>query len=156
MLQSVVILTVLLKEPATPDAFMAKESRPEPRWIEMPSLPAQASRPAIDPGQDYHDLGELYADAPVARGTGDVIVHRAVLDDITGIPKILDWLSDGDIVILEMSRLLAAETELRVAVDNIQSFVEKDLVGEVIRLGQSRLLLLPRTFEISEGDVFAY
>ncbi len=135
---------------------MAKESRSEPRWIEMPSLPGQASSPAIDPGQDYHDLGELYADAPVSRGAGDVIVHRAVLDDITGIPKILDWLSDGDIVILEMSRLLGVETELRMAVDDIQSFVEKDLVGEVIRLGQSRLLLLPKTFEISEGDVFAY
>ncbi len=134
---------------------MAKESRPEPRWIEMPSLPAQASSPVIDPGQDYHDLGELYSDAPVSRGAGDVIVHRAILDDITGIPKILDWLSDGDIVILEMSRLLGVETELRMAVDEIQSFVEKDMVGEVIRLGQSRLLLLPRTFEISEGDVFA-
>lgn len=135
---------------------MAKESRPEPRWIEMPSLPAQASTTTIDAGQDYHDLGELYADAPVARGVGDVIVHRAVLDDITGIPKILDWLADGDIVILEMSRLLAAETELRIAVDKIQTFVEKDLVGEMVRLGQSRLLLLPRTFEISEGDSFAY
>lgn len=152
----VVLGTVLLKEPATPEESMAKESRPEPRWIEMPSLPAQASSPAIDPGQDYHDLGELYADAPVSRGIGDVIVHRAVLDDITGIPKILNWISDGDIVILEMSRLLGTETELRLAVDEIQSFVEKDLVGEVIRLGQSRLILLPREFEVSEGNVSAY
>ena len=88
--------TVLLKEHATPDVSMAKETRPEPRWIEMPSLPVQASTATIEAGQDYHDLGELYADAPVARGVGDVIVHRAVLDDITGIPEILDWLSDGD------------------------------------------------------------
>ncbi|MDP6886319.1 MAG: cell division protein SepF [Candidatus Thalassarchaeaceae archaeon] len=135
---------------------MAKETRPEPRWIEMPSLPVQASTATIEAGQDYHDLGELYADAPVARGVGDVIVHRAVLDDITGIPEILDWLSDGDIVILEMSRLLTAETELKMAVDKIQSFVEADMAGEVIRLGQSRLLLLPSTFDISEGESFAY
>ena len=148
--------TVLLKEHATPDVSMAKETRPEPRWIEMPSLPVQASTATIEAGQDYHDLGELYADAPVARGVGDVIVQRAVLDDITGIPDILDWLSDGDIVILEMSRLLTAETELKMAVDKIQSFVEADMAGEVIRLGQSRLLLLPSTFDISEGESFAY
>jgi len=92
----------------------------------------------------------------VARGVGDVLVHRAVLDDITGIPGILDWLSDGDIVILEMSRLLTAETELKMAVDKIQSFVEADMAGEVIRLGQSRLLLLPSTCDISEGESFAY
>ena len=80
---------------------------------------------------------------------GDVIVHRAILDDITGIPKLLDWLSDGDIVILEMSRLITVETELRIAVDRIQSFVESDLSGEVIRLGTSKIvchqhLLYPR------------
>jgi len=69
---------------------------------------------------------------------------------------LLDWLSDGDIVILELSRLLTAETELRMAVDRIQSFVEADLVGEVIRLGTSRLLLLPSTFAISEGQNPAY
>ena len=111
---------------------------------------------SMDPGQDYHDLGELYADAPVARGMGDVIVHRAILDDITGIPKLLDWISDGDIVILEMSRLITVETELRIAVDRIQSFVESDLSGEVIRLGTSRLLLLPSTFAISETQNTAY
>ena len=135
---------------------MAKPNRSEPKWIEMPSLPSQSATVSIDPGQDYHDLGELYADAPVARGIGDIIVHRAVLDDITGIPALLDWLSDGDIVILELSRLLTAETELRMAVDRIQSFVEADLVGEVIRLGTSRLLLLPSTFAISEGQIPAY
>jgi SepF-like predicted cell division protein (DUF552 family) len=88
----------------------------------------------------------------VARGLGDVIVHRAVLDDITGTSKILDWVSDGDIVILEMRRLIDTETELRMAVDQIQDFVEGDLAGEVIRLGQSRLLLLPSEFDISKSD----
>ena len=122
----------------------------------MPSLPSQSRNSSMDPGQDYHDLGELYADAPVARGMGDVIVHRAILDDITGISKLLNWVSDGDIVILEMSRLITVETELRIAVDRIQSFVESDLSGEVIRLGTSRLLLLPSTFAISEIQNTAY
>ena len=65
---------------------------------------------------------------------GGCYCSQAILDDITGIPKLLDWLSDGDIVILEMSRLITVETELRIAVDKIQSFVETDLSGEVIRL----------------------
>ena len=64
---------------------MAKPTRSEPKWIEMPSLPSQPRDFSLDPGQDYHDLGELYADAPVARGIGDVIVHRAILDDITAV-----------------------------------------------------------------------
>jgi SepF-like predicted cell division protein (DUF552 family) len=118
----------------------------------MPSLPASAGNHSIEAGQDYHDLGEMYNDAPVARGLGDVIVHRAILDDITGTAKILDWVSDGDIVILEMRRLIDTETELRMAVDQIQDFVEGDLAGEVIRLGQSRLLLLPSEFDISKSD----
>ncbi|MEK9804876.1 MAG: hypothetical protein VW551_01090 [Euryarchaeota archaeon] len=144
------------KSPTLRMETMARGSKTEPKWIEMPSLPARGKEFSLDPGQDYHDLGELYADAPVARGQGDVLVHRAILDDITGIPKILDWLSDGDIVILEMSRLITVKTELRIAVDQIQSFVETDLSGEVIRLGTSRLLLIPPTFAISEDQNTAY
>ncbi|MDG1533375.1 MAG: cell division protein SepF [Candidatus Thalassarchaeaceae archaeon] len=131
---------------------MAKEERDEPRWIEMPSLPNVRGAKSIDVGQDYHDLGELYVDAPVVRGEGDVIVRRAVLDDLTGIPQILDWISDGDIVILEMSRLIAAETELRIAVDRMQTFIENDLMGELFRIGQNRLLLLPASFDISVAE----
>lgn len=59
-------------------------------------------------------------------------------------------------MILEMSRLITVETELRIAVDQIQSFVETDLSGEVIRLGTSRLLLIPPTFAISEDKNTAY
>lgn len=131
---------------------MAKEERDEPRWIEMPSLPNVRGVKSIDVGQDYHDLGELYVDAPVVRGEGDVIVRRAVLDDLTGIPQILDWISDGDIVILEMSRLIAVETELRIAVDRMQTFIENDLMGELVRIGQNRLLLLPASFDISVAE----
>ena len=126
---------------------MAKPNRSEPKWIEMPSLPSQSATVSIDPGQDYHDLGELYADAPVARGIGDIIVHRAVLDDITGISALLDWLSDGDIVIIEMSDLMSRDLELQLAVGKIQDFVEGDVNGQVVRLGNTRLLLLPPTFE---------
>ena len=125
---------------------MAKGEGGGPRWIEMPSVPDDVGT-AIEPGQDYHDLGVRYPDAPVSRGTGDAIVHRAVLDDITGVPLVMDWVSDGDLVIVEMSRLLGRELELQTAVERIRSFVEDDLSGEVVRLGDSRLLLLPVNFE---------
>ncbi len=78
---------------------------------------------------------------------GDAIVHRAVLDDITGVPMVMDWVSDGDLVIVEMSRLLSRELELQTAVERIRCFVEDDLSGEVVRLGDSRLLLLPVNFK---------
>jgi len=125
---------------------VAKDEDRGPRWIEMPSVPEDTGT-AVEPGQDYHDLGVRYPDAPVSRGVGDAIVHRAVLDDITGVPMVMDWVSDGDLVIVEMSRLLSRELELQTAVERIRCFVEDDLSGEVVRLGDSRLLLLPVNFK---------
>ena len=129
---------------------MAKEERREPRWIEMPSV-NDAPGYDLEPGQKYHDLGERYPDAPVPRGIRDAIVHRAVLDDITGVSRVMDWVSDGDLVIVEMSNLLTRELELQTAVERIRDFVEDDISGEVVRLGDSRLLLLPNDFESVKG-----
>lgn len=125
---------------------MAKDEAREPRWIEMPSIPDEAGM-VMEPGQNYHDLADRYPNAPVSRGTGDAIVHRAVLDDITGVTMVMDWVSDGDLVIVEMSRLLSRELELQTAVERLRGFIEDDLCGEVVRLGDSRLLLLPPDFE---------
>ena len=97
----------------------------------MPSIPDEAGM-AMEPGENYHDLADRYPDAPVSRGTGDAIVHRV---------------SDGDLVIVEMSRMLSRELELQTAVEKLRGFVEDDLCGEVVRLGDSRLLLLPSDFE---------
>ena len=83
------------------------------------------------------------------------MVHRAVLDDITGVPMVMDWVSDGDLVIVEMSRMLGRELELQTAVERLRIFVEDDLCGEVVRLGDTRLMLLPPLFEStrrSEGQ----
>ena len=80
---------------------MARDDAGGPRWIEMPSV---NDAPAFDlePGQNYHDLGERYPDAPVPRGIRDAIVHRAVLDDITGVSKVMDWVSDGDLSLIHI------------------------------------------------------
>ena len=117
-----------------------------PKWVDMPSS-SKASTGGMEAGEDYHDLGMKYPDAPVPRVMGDVIVHRAILDDITGVTSLMDWISEGDLVIVEMTDLLENDMELHLAVDKIQDFVERDLSGQVIRLGQSRLLLLPPAFE---------
>ncbi|MFL2493214.1 MAG: hypothetical protein ACJ0HH_00435 [Candidatus Thalassarchaeum sp.] len=129
---------------------MARGDGDGPRWIEMPSI-SDVPNFDLEPGQNYHDLGERYPDAPVPRGIRDAIVHRAVLDDITGISKVMDWVSDGDLVIVEMSNLLIRELELQTAVERIRDFVEDDISGEVVRLGNTRLLLLPNDFESVKG-----
>ncbi|MEC7744651.1 MAG: hypothetical protein VYB86_05065 [Candidatus Thermoplasmatota archaeon] len=123
---------------------MARQKRSEPKWIEVPEFDSPGG--VIEPGQDYHDLGKSYPDAPVPRAPSDAIVHRADLDDLTGIGPLMDWVSEGDIVVVKMSNILNRELELRVAVDKIQRFVEGDMSGEVVRLGERRLLLLPPTF----------
>ena len=117
-----------------------------PKWVEMPSISDQNSG-SIEPGEPYHDLGMKYVHAPVPRTQGDVIVHRALLEDETGIAQLMDWISDGDIVIVEMTGLMTRDMELQLAVGRIQEFVEGDMRGQLVRLGNSRLLLLPPTFE---------
>ena len=129
---------------------MAREDVGEPRRIEMPSINDDSGF-HLEPGQNYHDLGEQYPDAPVPRGMRDAIVHRAVLDDITGVSKVMDWVSDGDLVIVEMSNLLTRELELQTTVERIRDFVEDDISGEVVSLGDTRLLLLPNDFESVKG-----
>ena len=117
-----------------------------PKWVEMPSISDQ-NIGAIEPGEPYHDLGMKFPHAPVPRNNGDVIVHRALLEDVTGIAQLMDWISDGDIVIVEMTGLMSRDMELQLAVGRIQEFVEGDMHGQLVRLGNARLLLLPPSFE---------
>ena len=117
-----------------------------PKWVEMPSISDHISG-SIEPGEPYHDLGMKFLHAPVPRTQGDVIVHRALLEDVTGIAQLMDWISDGDIVIVEMTGLMSRDMELQLAVGKIQEFVVGDMRGQLVRLGNSRLLLLPPTFE---------
>jgi|TARA_B100000959_G_C14981015_1_gene623496 SepF-like predicted cell division protein (DUF552 family) len=118
----------------------------EPEWLEMPSI-SNNWQGEIEPGEGYHDLGQRYPDAPVPRISDDVIVHRAILEDLSGIGPLIDWVSDGDIVIIELTELLDREMELHLAVEKIHSFIEGDIRGEVVRLGNTRLLLLPANFK---------
>lgn len=129
---------------------MARGKRDDPKWIEVSD--SDSHRDGLNPGQDYHDLGTSYPDAPVPRIVGDTVIRRADLEDLTGISHIMDWVSDGDVVIVKMGRIINNDLELHVAVNKIQRFVEDDISGEVLRLGDKRLLLLPYTFSSSSNN----
>ena len=121
----------------------------EPRWIEMSDI-SNSNEGEIAPGENYHDLGTKYPNAPIPRENNDVIIRRCVLKDLTGVSTILNWISDGDLVIIEMSKLMKRETELHAAIKKIRDFVELDLCGSVLQLGKTRLLILPPVFETTE------
>jgi SepF-like predicted cell division protein (DUF552 family) len=120
-----------------------------PRWIEMSEI-SNSNEGEIAPGENYHDLATKYPNAPIPREKDDVIIRRCVLKDLTGVPTILNWISDGDLVIIEMSKLMKRETELHAAIKKIRDFVELDLCGSVLQLGKTRLLILPPIFETTE------
>ena len=44
---------------------------------------------------------------------------------------IMDWIADGDIVIVEMSSIINREIELQTAVSKLQKFIEDDIKGTV-------------------------
>lgn len=131
---------------------VAKEESGEPKWIEMPSLPSNNSN-SIEAEQDYHDLGERYSQAPVPIHSNDTIIHRATLEDITGISDLMDWISEGDIVIVEMGGMTNREIELQTAVSKLQKFVENEMKGTVFGLGHNRLLLLPPNYGSKKADI---
>ena len=131
---------------------MAKEESSGPKWIEMPSLPSNINS-SIDAEQDYHDLGERYSQAPVPKRAKDTVIHRASLEDITGIPELMNWVSDGDIVILEMGSMINREIELQIAVSKLQKFIENEIKGTVFGLGHNRLLLLPPDYGAKKADI---
>ena len=64
---------------------------------------------SMAPGQDYHDLGTSYPDAPVPRIVGDVVIRRCELDDLTGISELMNWISDGDMVIVKICLLYTSD-----------------------------------------------
>ncbi len=112
------------------------------RRIEMPSerSSGQSSPPPAD--VLYHDLERLYPAAPIPED-GGFVLHRGMLQDLTGVPQLLDWVSDGDVAIVEMGRMMQREVEFETALKQLHTFIENDLNGQIVQLTASRLLLLP-------------
>ena len=128
-----------------------------PRWMDMQSI-AQSQPEPVAPAQSYHDLGQLYPDAPVPSMRGEAIIHRAVLQDSSGIETLFDWVAAGDIAIVELKRLINREVEFANCVSRLQELIETDLGGALVQVGDDRLILLPSGFAAVRGvddEVFA-
>ena len=113
-----------------------------PRWIEIPSM-HDGDMPQPEPGQLYHNLGALYPDAPVPNSENELVIRRSVLHDVSGLDKLLNWAADGEIVIIELGKILDRGFEFETAIEHISSFIVSDMGGSLVQLGEDRLLLLP-------------
>ncbi len=128
-----------------------------PRWMDMPSI-AESQPEPVTPAQAYHDLGDLYPDAPVPIMRGEAIIHRAVLHDSSGIETLFDWVAAGDVAIVELKRLIHREIEFASCISRLQELIEGDLGGTLVQVGDNRLILLPTGFAAVKGvenEVFA-
>ena len=133
------------------------EEGEEPRWMDMPSI-AESQPEPVAPAQAYHDLGDLYPDAPIPLIRGEAIIHRAVLQDSSGIEALFDWVAAGDVAIVELKRLIQREVEFANCVSRLQELLEGDLGGALVQVGEDRLILLPSGFAAVKGvenEVFA-
>ena len=70
-------------------------------------------------------------------------IHRAVLHDLTGVSQLMYCVADGEAVIVRMEKMMNRELECQTAIERLNLFVETDLGGQIIRLTDSRLMLLP-------------
>ena len=128
-----------------------------PRWMDMPSI-AESQPEPVTPTQQYHDLGDLYPDAPVPMIRGEAIIHRAILHDSSGIDSLFDWVADGDVAIVELKRLIHREIEFANCISRLQELIEGDLGGSLVQVGDNRLILLPAGFAALKGvenEIFA-
>ena len=123
----------------------AREGTPNaPRTFTMPSAREHASRPLASNTMTYHDLGQLYPNAPVPLFEGEMVLHNSTLLDITGCGTLMDWVSEGHGCIVEMKRMMGQVTEFNLALSRLTEFIEGDVQGQIIRITDSRLLLLPQ------------
>lgn len=114
-----------------------------PRRLNLPSQQSSIASTDNSTSTRYHDMEKLYPDAPVPKVAGGLVIHRAMLHDLTGVPQLMDWVADGEAVIVRMEKMMNRELELQTAVERLNLFVETDLGGQIIRLTENRLMLLP-------------
>ena len=125
------------------DAGKQKNATSSLNTFEMPSMSGQKPKNQVPSTKIYHNLGNKYPNPPITSSDTGLVVHRAVLNDITGTSTLLDWLADGHASIVEMGRLIKRDTEFNAALDAMHTFIEGDLGGQIIQLTDTRLMLLP-------------
>ena len=120
-----------------------KEKSKSLNTFEMPSMSKNAKKNEVPSKLIFHNLGNKYPDPPITSNETGLVVHRAVLNDITGTSTLLNWLADGHASIVEMGRLIKRDTEFSTALDELHTFIEGDLGGQIIQITDTRLMLLP-------------
>jgi|TARA_B100000123_G_C25586246_1_gene364995 hypothetical protein len=111
------------------------------------SMPSSSRTPAsrMPRGEvTYHNLGQLYPDAPVPLYEGEMVLHNSTLLDLTGCGQLMDWVADGHGCVVELKRMMKRTTEFNQALTMLHRFVEGDVQGQIIRITDTRLLLLPQ------------
>ena len=66
-----------------------------------------------------------------------------MIDGSDGLPMLMDWVSQGDMVIVDVSPIIDYPERLSAVIDPLMIFVEQQLGGQLLNFGHSRLLLLP-------------
>ncbi|MDC0655918.1 hypothetical protein OAP41_03365 [Candidatus Poseidoniaceae archaeon] len=113
------------------------------RTFSMPSMQQHETFTAPEAEVIYHKLGEMYPHAPVIDSQHGLVLHRAVLNDITGCGQLMDWVADDHAVIVEMNRLMKKTVEFNSAIVRLNTFIDSDLGGQIIQMTETRLMLLP-------------
>ena len=131
---------------------------PAPRRLNLPSQDNSISTTSKEAGTTYHDLEKLYPTAPDPQIADGLVIHRAILHDLTGVLQLMDWVADGEAAIVRMEKMMNRELELQTAIEKLNKFIESDLGGQIIRLTETRLMLLPpgcRGVRGVESEAFA-
>ena len=115
-----------------------------PRSFQMPSEHRHQVTPLPSTSVTYHDMGVLYPYAPVPLFEGEMVLHNATLVDITGCGALMDWVAEGHGCVVEMKRMMAQKTEFNLSLSTLAEFIEGDVQGQIIRITDTRLLLLPQ------------
>ena len=111
--------------------------------FEMPSMTSKTPHDEVHSSLIFHNLGNKYPNPPIMSNETGLVVHRAVLNDFTGTSTLLDWISEGHASIVEMGRLFKRETEFNATLDALHTFIEGDMGGQIIKITDTRLMLLP-------------
>ena len=63
----------------------------------------------------------------------------------------MDWVSEGHGCVVELRRMMKRKTEFNQALSMLYEFVEGDAQGQIIRITDTRLLLLPQGYRGIKG-----
>ena len=94
------------------------------RSFEMPSSRDNIAKTTPKTKLVFHDLEKMYPNPPIKDEKNGLVIHRAVLHDLTGIGQLMDWMSDDHGAIVEIGRLMKRDVEFTTALQRLNQFIE--------------------------------